>query len=297
MMVETRRVKLATCKAQAVNARFMTHEQFKRLEENIGTDGCLTSTPLLWQTPEMEFPEIVSGHHRIKAALAALGQDVEADCLVITDDLSRQQLVARQLAHNAIEGQDDPATLKRLYEELEDVDERMYSGLDDKTLELLAKVDMDSLSEVNLEYMSVLVMFLPEEYDRALAAFDAAKEVTKTEARWLALSGQYEGMLDALQSAREAYGVGNVATALGVVLDVFERNLTELRAGWYDPEEGLPTRKGLVPLESIFGTRTVPAEVGAIIEQAVEKLERSGDVDPAHRWRWLELAAAEMLAN
>ncbi|WP_282702692.1 hypothetical protein [Streptomyces sp. CC219B] len=59
------------------------------------------------------------------------------------------------MKHRAIPGEDDPATLKTLYEELEGVSMRLYSGLDDKTLDLLDEVSVPSLAEANLDFATV----------------------------------------------------------------------------------------------------------------------------------------------
>ena len=62
----------------------------------------------------------------------------------IDQPLPRQRQIVLQLSHNAIAGRDDPAILKELYEELESVEWRQCTGLDDKTLDPLEKVDVAS---------------------------------------------------------------------------------------------------------------------------------------------------------
>ena len=42
-----------------VNARFLPHEQFWQLVANIERDGCLTSTPLVWNDAESGSPRLV----------------------------------------------------------------------------------------------------------------------------------------------------------------------------------------------------------------------------------------------
>ena len=46
-------------------------------------------------------------------------------------ELTRAQQVAIHLSHNAVVGQDDLAILRELYDEINDVALREYSGLDD----------------------------------------------------------------------------------------------------------------------------------------------------------------------
>lgn len=209
----------------------------------------------------------------------------------IDEPLPRQRQIALQLSHNAIAGQDDPAILKELYDELENVEWRQYTGLDDKTLDLLEKVDVASLGEANLDFASVQLMFLPDELERAEAAFDAARATSSADQRWVAGLEQYEPVLDALETSRAAYKIGNSATALGVILAVFERHLSELAEGWFDAGTGEAIRKGTAPLETVFGVREVPVETAAVVRAAVDRLVQDGSVPENEPWRALDVLA------
>lgn len=281
-----------------VNARFMRKETFDRLVDNVRRDGGLTSVPLVWDDAAEGRRVVLSGNHRIMAAVEA-GLD-QVDVMVVDQPLSRARQVALQLSHNAIEGEDDPATLKHLYDELDDVDWRAYSGLDDKQLGLLAELNLEGLSEANLDFAAVQLVFLPHELDAARAAMDEAKSLTQADARWLAAYADYEPTLDALATAHGAHNVGNVATALGIILAVFERHLDELRDGvWYDPDTGeaIVNARRLVPVETILSGRSMPADAGALVSKAIDAAVRSGAVPAEERWRALELFATEYLTK
>ncbi|MET9965292.1 ParB/Srx family N-terminal domain-containing protein [Streptomyces sp. NPDC006356] len=278
-----------------VNARFMRHEQFQRLVANIREDGHLTSTPLVWHDADSGRRIVLSGNHRTKAAVEAGLSTIF--WLEITDPLPRQKQIALQLSHNAIAGEDDPATLKALYEELEDVSMRLYSGLDDKTLDLLEEVSVPSLAEANLDFATVSIVFLPDEKEAAEKALDAARKAASADARWLARIEQYEGVLDTLDTVKGAHNIGNVAAAFAILLTVVERHLGELAEGWYDPDEQLATRKGTAPIETVLATRTMPADAAAVVQRAIDRMERDGEIDAGQRWRALELWAADYLAG
>ncbi|TDB79626.1 hypothetical protein E1182_11980 [Micromonospora sp. KC721] len=276
----------------------MRKETFDRLVGNVRRDGALTSTPLVWNDTAGGRMVVLSGNHRIMAAREAGLTAVNV--IVVDQPLSRARQVALQLSHNAIEGEDDPATLKQLYEELDDVDWRAYSGLDDKQLDLLAQVDLEGLSEANLDFAAIQLAFLPHELDAARASFDEARKLVQADGRWLARYADYESTLDALATAHSAHNVGNVATALGLILAVFERHLGELRDGvWFDPETAEPigSANRLVPIETVVETRTMPADAAAVLARAVNKLVASGEVPADQRWRALELLAADYLAG
>ncbi|MGP8301969.1 ParB N-terminal domain-containing protein [Streptomyces inhibens] len=274
-----------------LNARFLPHETFRQLVGNIQRDGCLTSTPLVWNDADSGRLIVLSGNHRTLAAIEAGLTSIW--WMQIDEPLPRQRQIALQLSHNAIAGQDDPAILKELYDELENVEWRQYTGLDDKTLDLLEKVDVASLGEANLDFASVQLMFLPDELERAEAAFDAARSTATADQRWIAGLEQYEPVLDALETSRAAYKVGNSATALGVILAVFERHLGELAEGWFDAAKKEPNRGGVAPLETVFGVREVPVETAAAVRAAIARLVKDGTVPETEPWRALDLFAAQ----
>lgn len=278
-----------------VNAHFMTKEKFDALVDNVRRDGVLTSVPLVYACPDTGQEIVLSGNHRTKAAVEA--GLAEIPVLVIDQKLSRQQQIAIQLSHNSIFGEDDPATLAMLYEELDDVDWRSYSGLDDKVLDLLDDPTAVPFAEANLTYQTVQLVFLPPEKEVAEQALFEVKKLHGISDMWLAALSQYEPTLAALETVRGAYSVGNVATALGIILAVFENHLTDLTDGWID-KDGEPRRNKTVPMETVFGTRMVPSSTAAITHRAVKVAHERGDVvDETQVWRFVELLAADYLAG
>ncbi|MFI6290061.1 ParB N-terminal domain-containing protein [Nonomuraea sp. NPDC050790] len=277
-----------------VNARFMRKEEYDRLVANIRRDGCLTSVPLIYSGGEYDEGAelILSGNHRCDAAVEA-GLD-EIDCMVIEEQLSPQQLVALQLSHNAIAGEDDPATLKHLYDQLDDVDWRAYSGLDDADLQLLAEVQPEGLSEANLDFATVQLIFLPAELEAARSAFNEAR--FGQDETWLAARADYEQSLDTLASTHAAHKVTNVATALHAILAIAERHLTDLQAGYTTPD-GDPIHTGNVGLETIVGARTLPAPAAITINKAIARAQGLGEIPRGEGWRLLERLAGEYLSG
>ncbi|MGW3067774.1 hypothetical protein ACWDA8_30895 [Streptomyces sp. NPDC001130] len=134
-------------------------------------------------------------------------------------------------------------------------------------------------------------MSLSDELERAEAAFDAARSTAKADQRWVAGLVQYELVLDALVTSRAAYKIGNSATALGVILAVFERHLSELAEGWFDSASMEPTRTGTAPLETVFGVREVPVETAAVVRAAIDRMVQDGAVPTDEPWRAMEVLA------
>jgi ParB-like chromosome segregation protein Spo0J len=252
-----------------MNARFMRHETYQRLVENIREDGCLQQWPFVHYDAATGIRRVLSGNHRVQAAIDA-GLD-EIDWTETDEPLPPDRQTAIQLAHNAIVGEDDPATLKRLYESIENIDARLYAGLDDQTLGLLATVDTDSIAEANLDFLTLQIVFLPHEYDRAEAALKEAAHYGAADRRWLARNAQYEATLEALNAAQASYKIGNRATALDVVLDVFDRHVEDLRDGWYDDRTGEPRHDNAIPVQTILGP-TLPAKLASRLRHTLEQI-------------------------
>ena len=273
-----------------LNARYMRHETFARLVENIRADGGLTgNTPFAWlvhddatQQPVMDGEgkpvyEVLSGNHRVKASIAAGLTEID---ICLTDDyLPPDRRAAIQLSHNAISGEDDPATLKTIYEGISDTEMRIYSGLDDKTLKLLDEVTVAPMSEAALTFQTVSMTFLPDEAAIVQEAFDQArKQAAGAKGHWLARWADYDRTMDALEMASQAYGVKNTATALMIVMDVFSRHLTDLSEGYITADEQ-PRQKGQrVPIQTVLGRGDIPAGTAAKLRKALNKLDAADPV-------------------
>ncbi|MBK8467688.1 MAG: hypothetical protein IPL32_17880, partial [Chloracidobacterium sp.] len=103
----------------------------------------------------------------------------------------------RSNSHNALVGEDDPATLKMIYGGIQDLTMRLYSGLDDKRLDMLEKVSPGALGEANLQFQPVSFMFLPDELEQVKLVWDiASKESRTAKLLWLARMNEYDAVMD-----------------------------------------------------------------------------------------------------
>lgn len=275
-----------------VNARYMKHEEFARLVDNIRKDGKLTSAPFCCLEEDGKY-RVLSGNHRTRAAIEAGIEKIV--CLATDDPLTEEQKIAIQLSHNAISGQDDLGTLKLLYERILDVDEKKYSGLDDKTLELLQKVESIRFSEANLKFLTLNLVFLPDELKEAQEILDKAlAEAKSADITWLVRMSEYDKWLDSQEIAGSSKGVKNNATSFRIILDVFERNMHQLSDGWNEEES---RDKDWVPLESIFGRSKIPLGSARVIKKALDKMVGEKDLTSTNLWQAMEYWSADYLAG
>lgn len=204
------------------NARFMRHETFKNLVANVQRDGALESVPYCIKTTEEGYDWLVlSGNHRVKAAVAAGIQEILI--MFPKRELSKQEALAKQLSHNAIAGEDDLVILKELWQQLDEVEMKYYAGFDDKLLGELSKISLEPLAEVKMDFRSVTFLFLPEEVERLDAAFKKATELLPADDTRVMRMRDFDRLLEATKKVGDAYGIKNVATAMGIVLDIFDK--------------------------------------------------------------------------
>jgi hypothetical protein len=272
------------------NARYMTNETFRNLVDNVKADGNLSSIPFC--VIEDGAFKVLSGNHRVMAAKEA---GIETILILYTDEqMTRDKEIATQLSHNSIAGQDDPVILKALYDEINDVSLKYYAGLDDKLVESLEGIKLDALSEVHLDFRNLTISFLPEEEERLTTAFQRAL----AEAQGHPMIGrlqEFDRLVKAISEAQAAKNVSNVATALMVVLDIFDAHVTDLADGW-DSIDKTENRKWPT-FTSTIGTDRVPLEAARVIKRAVDHMVGTGKVSVKAPWQALEYLCADYLAG
>jgi len=193
---------------QDKNARVMSPMAFKQLSANIGHRGALESLPFCAET-DRGF-EIVSGHHRIRSARAA-----QVFCIHFILDrsgLTRDQITAKQIAHNSIGGTDNEQVLKELYDSIKDAEARIEAFLDPADFE--PKLDSVSVGdlETDIQFKQISFLFLSHQ----LESFDdAANEIDKdTEMVGIAELEQYEQIKEAIHKVREVEDI----RAVGMIM-------------------------------------------------------------------------------
>lgn len=275
------------------NARYMTNEMFRNLVDNIKRDGGLSSVPLCWKHDGKY--RVLSGNHRCMAAIEAGLQEV---LVLFTDrELSKQEQIAIELSHNAIDGKDDMAILKELWDEIDDVSLKYYAGLDDKMLEEMEKAALTALSEVKLDYRSLTFLFLPHEVDALEEAFAHAVECGGLQdVVYINRIEDFKRLLDAQSKVQVSYDVKNSATSLMLILDVFWKHQEDLQQG-YISEEGELKHKNKVPLSSVFGDDIVPAELALLLKKALDRMIGRGEIEAKQRFNFLRVMAERYLAG
>lgn len=126
------------------NANKMTDEDFAALCENIGMSGC-SSVPCCYRKENGRFV-MISGHHRLRAC-KKLHYKTFGILYVDETELSRDEIIAIQLSHNSLHGEDDKNILKKLFSQIQSVDFKRF-----------AHINMDEIKPVSSEGLSLFAM-------------------------------------------------------------------------------------------------------------------------------------------
>lgn len=213
--LELWQVKVDDLREQDVNARVMPDTMFRRLSETIKRDARLESLPFCALTSKGL--EIVSGHHRVRAARSAGVRTIWA--VVDTTGLTRSQIKAKQLAHNAISGSDDPSLLAQIFAEIEDVEDMQESFVSE--LGDVVKVDIGEI-KVDLEPKVVYLMFVPlyyKKWQQLVATLPPAiEEVALADA---AIESKFR---EALKMVGKSYNVKAITPLVCKMIDMVEED-------------------------------------------------------------------------
>jgi len=271
--METKVIKInpKEIKLLELNARFMKADEFQKLVENVKRDGCLTQLPFCCYNDDWEL-EVLSGNHRVQAAIAAGLEEI--DVQITEEPLTNSQRIAIQLSHNSISGQDDMDVLKQLYELIDNVELKKYSGLDDDTLKILNEINTQGISAGGLEFQILNIAFLPSEVkDVKRILKDVVKEVRKNET-FLVRFAEYDKYLDTLNDVGEGMRIRNTAVAFVGLLEIVKNHMEELKTCWIDDAKD----KDFIPLSTIIGRSSIKAIDGRIFDKAVEKMISTGEI-------------------
>lgn len=206
------------CLPQEVNARYFEPEIMEQLIKNIAAAG-MESTPLLYQDAQLEAAgkyKIISGHHRIKAAkVAGIPQVL---CFLYKEgEISKDEIVSKQLSHNALSGKDDPLLLKQLFDSIQNVDLKEASGLQNK----IEAIAYDSLNFSTGDFKTMVLLFAEDDYKEFEDAVESiSKRMSSGEndpVRLVALK-DYDKFIETLQRFKKINDIKSNAVALHALI-------------------------------------------------------------------------------
>ena len=187
----------------------MEKNQFDQLTQNIQQDGFLSSVPLCQENADGEL-EVLSGNHRVKAAIEA---DIDRILIMTIPEQTNSKKIAIQLSHNAISGQDDVDLLKNLWDELESLDEQLYSGLESSLFEDFEGYQFEGFTAATPKTRFIGIWFLPEEIEQFDDLLLELEQNPAQQQTYLASVDCYDRLIDYIAQTKKTMKIKNTATA------------------------------------------------------------------------------------
>lgn len=163
-------VQLSDIKLVKKNAHFMSNDTFNALVNNIRRDGQLSSVPFCVKHKDGTYT-VVSGNHRTQAAKMAGLTSIHV-MYIEEENTNNDWLLATQLSHNSIVGQDDAELLKQLLDEITDVALKEYAHISNEVLDSVKDINY-TVEMPNNEVVPVILMFV----DTQKVQFDRIMDV------------------------------------------------------------------------------------------------------------------------
>ena len=277
------KISLDKIKEQDINARIMKTDMQDRLTANIKGRKQLESLPLLVLIDGKV--EIISGHHRVKSARAAGLEEIIA--ILDVSGLTRSQIAAKQLAHNAIAGFDDESALREICKLITDIDDMMESAMPEGYFKDM-EVEINKLAtpSVEFDFKNVMFTFLPHQFNDFE---NLVKRTASADLVGVADREQFEGFVETLGKVQKFQDVKSVGTAVNLMV---KSALKELGENGFDDSV-----LEWVPIASVIGGASIPAEAAEVMKAAVKKAEKEGTVTSKNRWQLIEYLCADYLGG
>jgi len=270
--LELWKVPIALLKEQDVNARYMSKQMFQRLSATIERDKRLESLPFCASTARGI--EVVSGHHRVRAATA--GGITETFAIVDVTGLTPDQIKAKQLAHNSLQGQDDEQLLAQIYRSIQDAESRLEAFIDKKyEVPEIPHVAIENLN-IETDYRTVALVFMQTQEETFKRAAD--KLVSTYESLYLAELQQFELFRQIVHRMNAEYDIRQLATALTKMAEIVLDYLGE------PPDPNIQR----IPLRDIFGTSGIPVELAKQLDKVVSSKAKEQGLRPSDKWHILK---------
>ena len=152
--------------------------------------------------------EIVSGHHRVRAARQA--EIYEIFVILDVTGLSRDRIKAKQLAHNSIDGYDNEELVKRIFDSIEDAASKIEAFVPANIVEEFKRI---SVSDVNVEMDIQQIQLMFFKYEKA--CFEKlANYLEEKDEVYAAELKEFEKVKKAIRETGKEYNIRAVGTIM-----------------------------------------------------------------------------------
>ena len=206
------------------NAHYMDKDIFDRLVDNVAEDGFLSQLPFGMKRQEDGKYLMLSGNHRLKAAIKA---KLEYILILYIDEVDKDTQLGYQLSHNALVGKDDRQMLKEIYEEIQSLEKREFSGLNGLDFVDVNKISTPAINDGDIEITEMKFMFVESRANNIKTVLDALEKMDIGEESSI-IVGSFESYIRLTQEVKKRYQIKSRSVAFSKMIDICEAYLEEL---------------------------------------------------------------------
>lgn len=208
-----------------MNANEMSGEDFAALCDNIGKSG-LSSVPCCYKKQDGRFV-MISGHHRLRAC-KKLRYTKIGILYCDEEDLTKDEIIAIQLSHNSLHGQDNRNILKKLFEQIQTIEFKKFAHIN---IDDISPVDTNGIDiSVMKDTFTFSVILYPNSFHALDDLLGDIRELSKkSDVILLADQNPNEQMLLRLQKdIGDKFNIKSPSICFAKLLDLAKERLTQI---------------------------------------------------------------------
>lgn len=211
-----------------MNANEMTGEDFSALCENISKSG-LSSVPCCYKKSNGRFV-IISGHHRLRACKKLRYKKIGI-LYCNEDELTKDEIIAIQLSHNSLHGEDNKNILKKLFEQIKTIEFKKFAHIN---IDEIKPIDANGISIYALKENFVFTVILYPNSFKTLDDLygDIREQSKKSDALILASQEENEMILLKLQKEiGSQFNIKSPSITFAKLLELANERFKEIKEG------------------------------------------------------------------
>lgn len=209
-----------------MNANEMTGEDFAALCDNIDKSG-LSSAPCCYKKNNGKFV-MISGHHRLRACKKLHYKSIGI-LYCNEEDLSKDEIIAIQLSHNSLHGQDNRSILKKMFEQIQSIDFKNFAHINIEEIKPISVegVDICALKE---DFVFTIILY-PNSFSHLDELFGDIREHAK-KSDTVILANQEENemlFLKIQQEISKEYNIKSSRMCFARMLELASERLRQIK--------------------------------------------------------------------
>lgn len=214
---------LNDCVPLEKNAHYMSKEVQDRLTENIKQDGFLSQLPFCMKRKEDGKYLFLSGNHRLKSAIKA---GLEYILVLYVDDISKDRQIGYALSHNSLVGKDDLQMLKEIYNEIESIEAREFSGLNGLKFIEVDKIPTASINDGDIELTEMKFLFVESRKHDVEGVLRELEKHDLTEVSAL-VYGSFEEYIKVATQVKKVYDIKSNTVAFSKMVEICKEHIAK----------------------------------------------------------------------